>query len=130
MTHSKCRGLALLIYKHHELTCRVSLLTSFEEISDPYDWELGTHGLQVHFIYKSRGHSATFLPDVAMEQGWSKDDTLRHLFAKGGLDRSGTWQELQFDLERYESSKSSISFQKYQDRINDLAIAQHSRLRG
>lgn len=94
-------------------TNSVSILTDFEEIEDPYDWELGVHGLQVHFVYKGRGRSATFLPDVAPEQGWSQDDTLEHLFRKGGWDGAGDWRELQIDLERYQSSRASITHEKY-----------------
>lgn len=28
---------------------RVSLLTDFEDVEDPFDWELGTHGIHIHF---------------------------------------------------------------------------------
>lgn len=99
-----------------ELTfTRVSLLTDFEDIDDPYDWTLGTHGLQVHFMFNGRGRSATFLPDVATEQGWSQDDTLRSLFKKGGWDGSGHWKDLKFDMERYQSSKASVTYSKYKE---------------
>jgi AMMECR1 domain-containing protein len=27
----------------------VSLLTNFEDVDDPFDWELGTHGIHIHF---------------------------------------------------------------------------------
>lgn len=93
----------------------MSLLTNFEDITDPYDWVLGTHGLQVHFMFKGRGRSATFLPDVAVEQEWSQDDTLRSLFQKGGWDGSGSWKDLQFDLERYQGSKASTTYLKFME---------------
>ena len=44
----------------------ISLLTDFEEIQDKYDWEIGKHGLWI----EHQGRSATFLPEVALEQGW------------------------------------------------------------
>lgn len=91
----------------------MSILTDFEEIEDPYDWVVGTHGLQVHFMFNGRGRSATFLPDVAPEQGWTQDDTLQHLFRKGGWDGSGDWRDLPVDLERYQSTKRSISYSRY-----------------
>ncbi|KAK9900443.1 hypothetical protein P389DRAFT_12480 [Cystobasidium minutum MCA 4210] len=32
-----------------KLECGVSLLTDFEDVEDPFDWELGTHGIHIHF---------------------------------------------------------------------------------
>lgn len=31
------------------LNCTVSLLQHFEKIKDPYDWEIGKHGIQISF---------------------------------------------------------------------------------
>ncbi len=31
------------------LTCEVSLLSHFEEINDPLDWEVGKHGIEIEF---------------------------------------------------------------------------------
>lgn len=64
-------------------------------------------------MFNGRGRSATFLPDVAAEQGWTQDDTLEHLFRKGGWDGSGDWRDLKIDLERYQSTKASISYRQY-----------------
>lgn len=65
-------------------------------------------------MYKGRGRSATFLPDVATEQGWSQSDTLRELFRKGGCSGIGTdWKNLQFDLERYQSTKATLNYKTY-----------------
>lgn len=93
----------------------VSILSTFEDIEDPYDWTIGTHGLQVYFMFHGRGRSATFLPDVAPEQGWSQDDTLEHLFRKGGWDGSGDWRDLSIDMQRYQSTKSHVSYARYQE---------------
>ena len=38
------------------------------------------------------GRSATFLPQVAPEQGWDRDTTLEHLSRKAGLGLDG-WKE-------------------------------------
>lgn len=27
----------------------MNLLTDFEDVDDPFDWELGTHGIHIHF---------------------------------------------------------------------------------
>jgi len=32
-----------------KLECGVSLLTDFEVCSDPFDWDIGTHGIYIHF---------------------------------------------------------------------------------
>jgi len=50
------------------------------------DWELGTHGLRISFIHRNRRHGATYLPDVAVEQGWTKEETVESLMRKAGWD--------------------------------------------
>ncbi|OQZ04671.1 MAG: hypothetical protein B6D34_01615 [Candidatus Brocadia sp. UTAMX1] len=61
-----------------------------------------------------KGHSsAVFLPQVAIEQGWDRTETLSHLCQKAGLLRD-TWKDT--DMEFYtftadvfhESPKSRI----------------------
>ena len=55
-----------------ELTIGISVLSEPEPIDDPLDIELGTHG-----IYIRRGNTGgCFLPEVATETGWSKEDFL------------------------------------------------------
>lgn len=74
------------------LSCDVSLLVNFEDTAHPEDWTVGVHGIQIRFkAPKSSGggsevYSATYLPDVAKEQGWTQKETLRHLVAKAGYD--------------------------------------------
>ena len=50
------------------LEVEVSLLHSFENGTDVYDWDVGTHGIQISFMDDK--YEATFLPSVAPEQGW------------------------------------------------------------
>jgi AMMECR1 domain-containing protein len=40
------------------------------------DWEIGKHGISL----RAGAYSSTFLPEVAGEQGWSKEDTIKHLY--------------------------------------------------
>ena len=68
------------------LSCSLTLLADFEPVSDPTDWTLGTHGLRISFMYRNRRHGATYLPDVAVEQGWSKEECLESLMRKAGWD--------------------------------------------
>jgi AMMECR1 domain-containing protein len=52
------------------LDCAVSLLHNFEQIDDPFDWIVGTHGTTIEFSdARGRKHRATYLPEVAKEQG-------------------------------------------------------------
>ena len=44
----------------------VSLLVNFEECSC-LDWTVGTNGIEIEF----NGRSATYLPEVALEQNWA-----------------------------------------------------------
>lgn len=113
--------------------CRVSLLTDFEDLDEPFDWNLGEHGIHIHFEdpahapppqldspsslsssgdnadspgtatslkdrlsslkgnrqsghSKARTLSATYLPDVAPAQGWTKTETLDSAMRKAGYE--------------------------------------------
>jgi AmmeMemoRadiSam system protein A len=65
-----------------QLTVQVSVLSELEPIDDPLQIELGRHG-----IYITRGlASGCFLPEVATETGWSKQEFLSHCCGgKAGL---------------------------------------------
>jgi hypothetical protein len=71
------------------LSCGVSLLSSFEPASGWDDWEVGTHGLIIEFTDPAMRcrRTATFLPEVAAEQGWDKEATLDALIKKAGACR-------------------------------------------
>ncbi|BFZ56445.1 hypothetical protein PYCC9005_003491 [Savitreella phatthalungensis] len=81
------------------MQCSVSVLADFTPLAAPYDgWEIGRHGLQISYdvVGGRRGLSATFLPEVAEEQGWTKDQTLDALFRKGGWrpsTRGASWRD-------------------------------------
>jgi AmmeMemoRadiSam system protein B/AmmeMemoRadiSam system protein A len=64
-----------------DLDIEVSLLTPFAAISGPEKIVLGRDGV----LLKKDGRSAIFLPEVAVEQGWTRDEVLRHLCLKAGL---------------------------------------------
>ena len=62
------------------LNCEVSLLIKFEEVKDPMDWVVGTHGIDIEFEdSKGQSFTATFLPEVAKEEGWDQRTTLKYL---------------------------------------------------
>ncbi|KAM4547179.1 nuclear protein AMMECR1 isoform 1-T1 [Fundulus diaphanus] len=67
------------------LFCSVSLLTNFEDVGDYLDWEVGVHGIRIEFFNeKGSKRTATYLPEVAKEQGWDHIQTIDSLLRKGG----------------------------------------------
>lgn len=101
------------------LSCGVSLLTDFEEGEDYLDWEIGKHGIWIEFI-NDHGHrrTATYLPEVMVEQGWSKLEAIHSLLRKGGFRGKITEQVCRsIKLTRYQSSKCEVSYQEYLDYV-------------
>ena len=70
------------------ITVEVSVLTPPRPVKSASEIVIGRHG-----IILSKGFaSATFLPQVAPEQGWDRDETLSHLARKAGMASDG-WKE-------------------------------------
>lgn len=90
----------------------VSVLSEFEEAEDLYDWEIGMHGIILQIGREGeegKWHSATYLPEVCAEQGWSKEVCLTSLAEKAG------WRgELEGGkITRYQSRKEEMTFGEY-----------------
>ena len=66
----------------------ISVLSPPREIPGPEGFQVGTHGI----IIEKQGKRAVFLPQVAPEQGWNREETLSHLARKAGLS-SDAWRE-------------------------------------
>lgn len=117
------------------LSCSITLLSSFESCSDAMDWVLGTHGLRISFIHRGRRYGATYLPDVALEQGWTKEETVESLMRKAGWDGGGSsttrrllrgaagsdssmtkpWDQVsEFRTVRYQGLKASTTYSEWQ----------------
>ena len=92
------------------LQAAVTLLTDFEEVENPFDWDIGVHGIRLSF-YDDRRYGSTYLPDVAAEQGWTKDETLFSLIRKAGWmgDRKD-WRLLKLEVTRYQGRKASAEY--------------------
>lgn len=93
----------------------VSILTRFEEANSYLDWEVGVHGIRIEF-YTERGgkRSATYLPEVASEQGWNHVQTIDSLLKKGGFRGTITTEVRQsILLTRYQSEKITVSYNDY-----------------
>ncbi|KAB2835382.1 MAG: AMMECR1 domain-containing protein, partial [Candidatus Brocadia sp.] len=78
-----------------DLEIEISVLSPLIRISNPLDFELGKHG-----IYIKKGFcTGCFLPQVATETGWSKEEFLSYCCShKAGLP-TNAWR--QKDIEIY-----------------------------
>jgi len=96
------------------LSCDVSLLTDFETASHLDDWKLGKHGITIDFVASGKSYNATYLPEVASEQGWSRNQTINELILKAGFKREVTPRiRGSIKLTRYQSSKCSLTYNEY-----------------
>lgn len=65
-----------------EIDIEISVLSPLKRIANPLDLELGQDGLYI----RSGGAAGCFLPQVATETGWSKEEFLTHCCShKAGL---------------------------------------------
>jgi AMME syndrome candidate gene 1 protein len=92
----------------------VSLLVKYEDGSHYLDWEVGVHGIIIEFSDNGNHYSATYLPDVASEQGWTKEEAIESLVRKSGYRGKLSPKLLEsIKLTRYQSSKASMSYEDY-----------------
>ncbi|MBU2056060.1 MAG: AmmeMemoRadiSam system protein B [Proteobacteria bacterium] len=71
-----------------DLKIDISVLTPMKPIPGPAEIVVGRDGV----LLQKGGRSAVFLPQVAPEQGWGRDEMLNHLSQKAGLP-AGAWRE-------------------------------------
>ncbi|KAI3408775.1 AMMECR1 domain-containing protein [Psidium guajava] len=98
------------------LECTVSILTDYENGNNYLDWEVGKHGIIIEFTdpeYNTR-RSATYLPEVAANEGWTKIEAIDSLMRKAGYN--GTITELlrkRIQLTRYQSTLFTMDYSDY-----------------
>ncbi|KAF1977202.1 hypothetical protein BU23DRAFT_551120 [Bimuria novae-zelandiae CBS 107.79] len=98
------------------LECGVTLLTNFEPISDSMDWEVGKHGLRISLTYHGRRYGSTYLPDVAKEQGWTKEETLVSLMRKAGWNgRKDEWRKVELSVVRYQGQQVRLGYREWSE---------------
>jgi len=101
------------------LSVAISLLTPFTPIDDPLAWTPGTHGIHITFpdpSQPSRTLSATYLPEICTDQGWTKEECVLSAIQKAGYRGrvkvgDSVWTSLSVKV--YESSKTGIGYQDY-----------------
>jgi len=59
----------------------ITVLEPVRPVAGPGELRLGEHGI----VLECGGRRAVFLPQVALEQGWTLEETLTHLARKAGL---------------------------------------------
>lgn len=69
------------------ISIEISALTPLQPITSLDEFVIGRDGIQLNKGLRS----AVFLPQVAPEQGWTKEETVRHLCWKAGLP-ADAWQ--------------------------------------
>ncbi|MEN6320269.1 MAG: AmmeMemoRadiSam system protein B [Syntrophaceae bacterium] len=72
----------------NDIEIEISVLTPMKRVSGAGDIVVGRDGV----LLSQDGHSAIFLPQVATEQGWSREEMLDNLCRKAGLN-SGCWKK-------------------------------------
>ena len=66
-----------------------------------------------NYLLGRRSYSATFLPEVAAEEGWDQMTTLKYLVEKAGYN--GKLEDVleKISCERYQSSKILLTYKEY-----------------
>jgi len=70
------------------LDVHISILSPIVGIGSLDEFKIGEHGI----IIEKHGRRAVYLPEVAVEQGWTKEETLASLCRKAGLN-ADAWRE-------------------------------------
>eukprot|EP00472_Partenskyella_glossopodia_P014324 CAMPEP_0197541658 /NCGR_PEP_ID=MMETSP1318-20131121/67283_1 /TAXON_ID=552666 /ORGANISM="Partenskyella glossopodia, Strain RCC365" /LENGTH=210 /DNA_ID=CAMNT_0043100859 /DNA_START=666 /DNA_END=1298 /DNA_ORIENTATION=- len=97
------------------LSVNTSFLTDFEDAKDCMDWKVGVHGISISFSVQYKSYSATYLPEVCPEQGWSKEECLDSLIRKAGYQRRiHSKLRSSISLTRYQSVKTSMTYEEYE----------------
>lgn len=84
----------------------VSILSPIREIPSLEEFKLGQQGI----ILEKGMNRAVFLPEVALEQKWTREETLTHLALKAGLERDAWKSGARFRV--FESAVLSVADEK------------------
>ncbi|KAI4347852.1 hypothetical protein L6164_008629 [Bauhinia variegata] len=113
------------------LECTVSILTDYEAANHYLDWEIGKHGIIIEFTdpdYNTR-RSATYLPEVAANEGWTKTEAIDSLIRKAAYNGPITESlRRRIRLTRYQSTLFTMHYNEYVSFVKDTRGAAPSIL--
>jgi AMMECR1 domain-containing protein len=90
------------------------LLSQFEPASHPHDWQIGVHGIAIEFHDGKNAFHATYLPEIAAEEGWSHGETITSLIRKSGYLGTMDVEFLdQMVVTRYQSQSITLTYPEY-----------------
>jgi hypothetical protein len=93
---------------------------------------VGVHGIWIHFeAPDGNEYSATYLPEVAAEQGWDQPAAIASLVRKAGYHRALPTRYLgMMRVTRYQSSKATLTYDEWRARavVGGVAAAASTRL--
>lgn len=105
------------------LRCTVSLLHQYEALAAGpgawQDWTVGVHGLTLRFSDPSpaapaRRYCATYLPEVAKAEGWSRRTAVESLVRKAGFSGPVDSRLLAaLQVTRYQSSRCACTYDQW-----------------
>ncbi|KAL9267524.1 hypothetical protein AKJ16_DCAP21507 [Drosera capensis] len=99
-----------------QLQCTVSILTDYETALNYLDWEIEKHGMIIEFTDHNHNirRSATYLPEVAASEGWTKTEAIDSLMRKAGYNGVITESlRKRIRLTRYQSSVYTMHYGEY-----------------
>ncbi|AMD18558.1 HBL344Wp [Eremothecium sinecaudum] len=114
-----------------KLTCSCNILSEFEVIykngsGDIYDWNIGEHGIRLVCDDLRGGglRSATFLPEVMVQQQWDKKTAFVNLIEKAGcmnaLEMIEDPEVYIYEVSVYTSNKSQIGYEGFKELLDKV----------
>lgn len=76
--------------------------------------------MRISFNVGSKRYGATYLPSVAVEQGWTKEEAVTSLMRKAGWNGSSgnwarIWREGRGELVRYEGKQVGLGYEEFKE---------------
>ena len=89
------------------LELSISLLGDDIKMDSEKDWEIGVHGIKFNY----NQYISIYLPEVAVEQNWTKQETIESLIEKSGF--FGEYNKEKMNLLKYETAKHKLKYAEF-----------------
>ena len=89
------------------LELSISLLGDDIKMDSEKDWEIGVHGIKFNY----NQYISIYLPEVAVEQNWTKQETIESLIQKSGF--FGEYNKEKMNLLKYETAKHKLKYAEF-----------------